>query len=109
ALLKSGQRPDREAFLARDPAIAKALAECREGLEFIHMAASGLQQVEADGRTSSPPSAGEDFPQALPLTDYQIVRQVGRGGMGIVYEAVQLSLGRRVALKILPLAAALDA
>jgi len=109
ALLKSGQRPDREAFLARDPAIAKALAECLEGLEFIHMAASGLQQVEADGRTSSPPSAGEDFPQALPLGDYQIVRQVGRGGMGIVYAAVQLSLGRRVALKILPLAAALDA
>jgi len=109
ALLKSGQSPDREAFLARDPAIAEALAECLEGLEFIHMAASGLQQVDAEGRTSSPLSFGEELPQALPLGDYQIVRQVGRGGMGIVYEAVQLSLGRRVALKILPLAAALDA
>ncbi|MBI3864626.1 MAG: protein kinase, partial [Planctomycetia bacterium] len=42
------------------------------------------------------------------IGDYQIIRQIGRGGMGIVYEASQTSLNRRVALKVLPFAAALD-
>ena len=40
--------------------------------------------------------------------DFRIVRVIGRGGMGIVYEAVQISLNRRVALKILPMASADD-
>lgn len=42
------------------------------------------------------------------LGDFQIIREVGHGGMGIVYEAEQISLRRRVALKVLPFAAAFD-
>src|SRR5262249_32220260 len=43
------------------------------------------------------------------LGDFRLLREIGRGGMGIVYEAEQISLRRRVALKVLPFAATLDA
>jgi Tol biopolymer transport system component/predicted Ser/Thr protein kinase len=53
-------------------------------------------------------SLAPDLPGESRLGEFLLVREIGRGGMGIVYEAEQEPLGRRVALKVLPAGAALD-
>jgi serine/threonine protein kinase/Tfp pilus assembly protein PilF len=96
AARRAGNPPDRGEFLARHADIAGALAECLNGLDFIEAAAPRLRAA-----AETPPVVGL-------LGDFRLLREVGRGGMGVVYEAEQVSLGRRVALKVLPFAAALD-
>jgi serine/threonine protein kinase/Flp pilus assembly protein TadD len=103
AALEAGRRPDRREFLARYAEVAGALAECLAGLEFVQAAAPQLSHADEGG----PAAPTADLP-ATTLGDFRIVREVGRGGMGVVYQAEQVSLGRLVALKVLPLAAALD-
>jgi hypothetical protein len=107
AALEAGQKPDRRVFLARHAEVAEALAKCLDGLEFIQKAAPQLDQQVADQGTALSAITGE-LATSMPLGDFRIIREIGRGGMGVVYEAEQLSLGRRVALKVLPFAAALD-
>jgi serine/threonine protein kinase/Tfp pilus assembly protein PilF len=102
--IRAGHPWSREEFLAGHSEIAEALEECLSGLDFIQAAAGqfgGSQPVSAA-------QLAESIPPYAQLGEYRIVREVGRGGMGVVYEAEQVSLGRRVALKVLPFAAAID-
>jgi len=105
--LESGRQPDRRQWLQRYPDLAEALGPCLEGLELVHRAAPLASPLS--GSSPRLPSNTTEPLLTNPLGDFQIVREIGRGGMGIVYEAIQLSLGRLVALKVLPFAATFDA
>jgi serine/threonine protein kinase len=103
--LEAGERPDREKYLSLYPQLTKELTDCFDGVDLAH----ALRPAPAS--PDSLPVWGEKDEidsSASPLGDFKIVREIGRGGMGIVYEAMQLSLGRRVALKVLPFASGLD-
>jgi len=105
ALLKSANPIDREAFRAEHADLGPALAECLDALDFLEAAGPSLRADGAGG-----PGAGPDWTGGIhaALGDFRILRELGRGGMGIVYEAEQMSLSRRVALKVLPFAATMD-
>ncbi|MCA8965300.1 MAG: protein kinase [Planctomycetes bacterium] len=77
--------------LSSDETLLAAHPELRELLEAL------LEEQPADGAHESP--AAPDEPRVL--GDFRLLRELGRGGMGVVYEALQLSLHRRVALKVL--------
>ncbi|HEV3237278.1 MAG TPA: serine/threonine-protein kinase, partial [Gemmataceae bacterium] len=105
-LIEAGEQPDRQAFVAQHAEFADVLTECLDGLEFVQ---GVLKDVGPSGiRSSGLDNVAGSIEPEVPLGDFRIVREVGRGGMGVVYEAIQLSLGRRVAIKVLPFAAALD-
>jgi serine/threonine protein kinase/tetratricopeptide (TPR) repeat protein len=99
--LNQGEQPDIDEYAQRYPQIATLLRQMLLTLQLMRLPASAIAS------SSAPPASAA--PLAGCLGDYRIIREVGRGGMGMVYEAEQISLGRRVALKVLPFAAGMDA
>jgi serine/threonine protein kinase len=99
-----GGEADREDLLARYPEFADELAKFLDGERILERRGAPLRDVvrrPAEGGLLGGGAGGH-------LGDFRILREVGRGGMGVVYEAEQISLGRRVALKVLPFAATMD-
>ncbi len=93
---RRGEHPQLEEFIEQYPGISDLLRTVIPGLQ----ATEQSPDASADGKVSQE--------QHKQLGDFRILRQIGRGGMGIVYEAEQISMNRRVALKVLPLAGLVD-
>jgi serine/threonine protein kinase len=83
-VIESGERIDTEEYLGRYPALAPELKQF-----FATRVLEGGDRETGLGVGSV-------------IDDYRIKREIGRGGMGVVYEAEQISLGRMVALKVVP-------
>jgi serine/threonine protein kinase len=119
--VEAGHSPDRQLLLALYPDLASELSEFFEGRDQVEdmsaplrdfsrsgLVRAALQISKAPPPRSSPLTGSSPSSELGQLGDYQLIREIGRGGMGIVYEAHQISLNRRVALKVLSFAAALD-
>jgi WD40 repeat protein len=102
---RAGQRPSVEEYAALHPELADQIRGLLPALVMVEQDLS----IDFDHEPSaSQPSLFLTTGAGRRLGDYRILREIARGGMGVVYEAEQVSLGRRVALKVLPRSVASD-
>jgi WD40 repeat protein len=97
---EAGRAPDRAAFLARFPDLADELAAFLDDRARFARAAAALPPPAAEGATQ--PASEPPAPERLHyFGDYEILAEIARGGMGVVFKARQVSLNRVVALKMI--------
>ncbi|TWU23499.1 Serine/threonine-protein kinase PknB [Novipirellula galeiformis] len=101
ARYRNGDRPTVEEYALRHPDLS-------EPIRRVFPLVLSVEKVKVDQQSESDGSATLAGRVLKRLGDFQLVREIGRGGMGIVYEAKQESLGRRVAIKVLPKQSLLD-
>src|SRR5438093_6111205 len=103
---RKGERPPLKEYIDRHPELAAEIKEVFPAMAMMENIAVADSSLEGDEAEKAAKPAAVTLEQ---LGDYRIIRKIGHGGMGVVYEAEQISLGRHVALKVLPNQALQDA
>ena len=101
---RSGENPTIAEYAAKYPDLAQQIQTLFPSVILVEKLGSHHRQLTHGAKRWVAPNLSS----MQRLGDFHILREVGRGGMGVVYEAEQESLGRRVALKVLALGAADD-
>ena len=96
---RRGERPTIEEYIARYPGLAGQIRGFFPTLTFVEDLKATSDVLDAT--LGHIPAVSADGTAPERLGDFRLLREIGRGGMGVVYEAEQESLGRRVALKLL--------
>ena len=97
--ISSGENPSIDEYTSKYPEHADLIRSVFPSIAMVQRVSKRTEQQLKSDSSGAFKFGKHGVPESL--GDFRLVREIGRGGMGVVYEAIQLSLKRHVALKVI--------